>query len=465
MKEIKENINPVSIYGIIGRKWYFIIGAAIGILNGVLTPLLCPDIFSGILEAIKHNDSSSIYAIFNNGLIPDGQMYTFLFLLLACLFISFINNTKRIYDISVKKNLSIILSVCILFIAISLYFLNFNSFMYMLVYSVNMVAGLILIFKEGKYTKPKEAAVDAIKRSEMVDTKKSVSFWRRYFAHLIDSFIVLNIILLLILILGSGLWYKAGASGIMVSLILYFFYYGFMNSKLFKGQTIGKNVLGIKVVDAEGELLSLDKSLIRSLIYTLCACLSISLFYAASTVMPDYLTLRPDFIYTLTIFTTLTFGLYLTFIFNVKTRQTFHDFAAGSYVVLKSNYSKLYNPQSSKTPVIFASVIALIFCWTAAAFVIKNSDFLPFNPVFTNQLHNDLKIEALSTAYDTKKGSLFIVIRTKNTKDKMLAQKVYTYIEQNYPHFNKVRKIVITLRESYIVGALGEIKNQNYTVK
>lgn len=465
MEKIKENINPIDIKGIIGRKWYFIIGIVIAVINGILMSTLCPNIFSGIMEAAKNGDDASVYSIFNNGLIPDGQMYAFLFLILAGLFFSFINNTKRIRDISDNKNKSITFAICLLFIALSLYFFNFNSFMYMFIYSINMAASLILIFKEGKYTKPKEVFVEAIKRSEMVDTKKSVSFWRRCFAHMIDSFIILNIILLLILMIGAELWYKTGAAGILISLILYFLYYGFMNSKIFNGQTIGKNVMGIKVIDEEGDLLSLDKSLIRSLVYTLCASVSICLSYAAITVLPDYLTLQPDFIYTLTIFITLTVAFYLTFLFNVKTRQTFHDFAAGSYVVLKSNYSKLYNPKSSSSPVITASIIALILCWSICLSVIKNKEFLPFNYIFTKQMHDELKVDAISTVYNPQKEELNITVRTKNIKDKMLAEKIYTYIEKNYPDYDKVSNIVINLRKSYIVGALGEIKLQRYTVK
>ena len=195
MEDLKENINPASLNGVIGRKWYFIIGASLGTIVVILTWFLAPNIMAGIGEAAKNNDTVNVYSIFNSGLIPDSQMYSFLFLVLAGIFFGFVNNTKRLRDITGSKKQSIIYAICLLLLALSLYFFNINSFMYMLVYSINMLTGLILIFKEGKYIKQKVTQIDAIKRSEMVDTKKSVSFWRRIFAHFIDSIIILNIVL------------------------------------------------------------------------------------------------------------------------------------------------------------------------------------------------------------------------------------------------------------------------------
>lgn len=465
MEDLKENINPASLNGVIGRKWYFIIGAALGTIVVILTWFLAPNIMAGIGEAAKNNDTVNVYSIFNSGLIPDSQMYSFLFLVLAGIFFGFVNNTKRLRDITGSKKQSIIYAICLLLLALSLYFFNINSFMYMLVYSINMLTGLILIFKEGKYIKQKVTQIDAIKRSEMVDTKKSVSFWRRIFAHFIDSIIILNIVLYLILFMGATLWYKAGAFGILVSLIISFIYYSIMNSKISNGQTLGKKALGIKVVDAEGDFLSLDKSALRSLIYTLCGSVGICFYYAASTVMPDYLTMQPDFIYTMTILAILTIALYGTFLFNIKTRQTFHDFASGSYVVLKTNYSKLYNPKSNPAPAIIVSIAAFILCWSVSSSITGHIKLLPLNPDFTKQISSDLKINALQTEFNPDNGMLIITVRTPNIEDKMLAEKIYTYISENFIQIDKVISTKIILQNSYIVGAIGEVKRHTYTVK
>lgn len=465
MDNWRENINPASIKGVIGRKWYFIISVAIGCINWILMDQLAPAISAGIFEAVKNNASTNVYSIFNSGLVPDVQMFSFLFLALAGVFFSFVNNTKRLKDITAAQTKSIILAVLIALAAFSLYLFNFNSFIYMFVYAVNMLVALILLFKEGKYIKTKTAPIKTTARSEMIDTKKSVSFWRRIFAHFIDSLVVLNIVLFLLLVAGSALWYKAGIYGIIVSLLLYTCYYGIMNSRVCNGQTIGKKVFGIKVVDAEGDLLPLDKSLIRSMTYTLCGSVGICLCYAASTVIPDYVSFNTDFIYTCTIFITLTMAMYGTFLFNIKTRQTFHDFAAGSYVVLKTNYNRLYNPKSRLLPAISASILSFIICWTAASSLSNNVKSLPLKPNFTMQLNSDLKVEALNTIFDKNNSELTVVIRTNNINNKMLAERIYTYISENYTSAGNIKSINIVLQKSYIVGAVGKVKQHTYSVK
>lgn len=238
-----------------------------------------------------------------------------------------------------------------------------------------------------------------------------------------------------------------------------------MNSKISNGQTLGKKALGIKVVDSEGDFLTLDKSAVRSLIYTLCGSAGICFYYAASTVMPDYLTMKPDFIYTMTILAILTIALYGTFLFNIKTRQTFHDFAAGSYVVLKTNYSKLYNPNSNPAPAIIVSIAAFILCWSVSSSITEHIKLLPTNPDFTKQISSDLKINALQTEFNPDTGILALTVRTPNIEDKMLAEKIYTYISENFIQIDKVISTKIILQNSYVVGAIGNVKRHTYTVK
>lgn len=47
MKDLRENKNPFTINGYLGRKWYFILGIIIAAINGVLQFTLCRSIFTG----------------------------------------------------------------------------------------------------------------------------------------------------------------------------------------------------------------------------------------------------------------------------------------------------------------------------------------------------------------------------------------------------------------------------------
>ncbi|MFC1821654.1 RDD family protein [Thermodesulfobacteriota bacterium] len=58
-----------------------------------------------------------------------------------------------------------------------------------------------------------------------------------------------------------------GNKGPFIGLVILILYFGIGNSALFNGQTIGKFLLGIQVVNLKGEKISVQKSILRSLIY------------------------------------------------------------------------------------------------------------------------------------------------------------------------------------------------------
>ena len=165
------------------------------------------------------------------------------------------------------------------------------------------------------------------------------------------------------------------------------------------------------------------------------------------------------------IFIMLTLALYGTFLFNSKTRQTFHDFAAGSYIVLKSNYNRLYNPHSGPLPAFCASILSLIICITIASMLAGGVTKLPVRPAFTKQISNDLKIVALNTSFDKNNSVLNITVRTQNLNDKVLAENVYDYITENYSGAELFKTTNIVLQNSYLVGAVGEVKQHTYSIK
>ena len=76
-----------------------------------------------------------------------------------------------------------------------------------------------------------------------------------------------------------------------------------------------------------------------------------------------------------------------------------------------------------------------------------------------------MKINALQTEFNPDNGMLIITVRTPNIEDKMLAEKIYTYVSENFIQIDKVISTKIILQNSYIVGAIGEVKRHTYTVK
>lgn len=119
----------------------------------------------------------------------------------------------------------------------------------------------------------------------------------------------------------------------MVELCLLTTYLTLGNSHKFKGQTIGKKILGIKVVDSNGEYLGLIRSFLRSVIPVL---LMNSLF------IMRYIISEHDNMNSF-IYLSLCSLLFATIYFPLLrlNRQTLHDMLVSSQVILKSQTVKI----------------------------------------------------------------------------------------------------------------------------
>ena len=99
MEELKENRNIFTINGYLGRKWYFILGILVAIINMLLMAILCKEIFIQIFEFAKTNETYSIISILTSGAIPYEQLVAYVILYVFSSILSFMNNKKRITDI------------------------------------------------------------------------------------------------------------------------------------------------------------------------------------------------------------------------------------------------------------------------------------------------------------------------------------------------------------------------------
>ncbi len=91
---------------------------------------------------------------------------------------------------------------------------------------------------------------EAIKRNY-----KYSGFWRRVFAYSIDA-ILLGIIGLALGFTFYEHFLAIGQTGRLYGLVIYLAYFATMNSKIGNGQTLGKRMLGIKVVGLDGSTLT-----------------------------------------------------------------------------------------------------------------------------------------------------------------------------------------------------------------
>lgn len=154
-------------------------------------------------------------------------------------------------------------------------------------------------------------------------------FWRRLAAFLVD------VVIMGIVGFGSGyflfdFYMSLGVAGLLVGLIIATAYFGLLNSRLGSGQTLGKRLLGIRVEDGNGNLISPGRSILRYLILAFPFFLNKAV---TNGVVSNLSSAALLMIPVMAGFVALTYLL----IFNRRTRQMIHDLAVGTYVVRVSS--------------------------------------------------------------------------------------------------------------------------------
>jgi len=146
-------------------------------------------------------------------------------------------------------------------------------------------------------------------------TRSIAGFWRRLSAFSIDVIVVsvpgfLVGFLLYEFFLNNPTWGSLIGFAITVS------YFALLGSSISAGQTLGQHWIGIEVIDANGNHLSVRRSFLR---YTV---LFVPVFLAgAQTGVPALLASYAGL------------AIVYLYLFNSRTRQTLHDLVTGSFVV------------------------------------------------------------------------------------------------------------------------------------
>jgi uncharacterized RDD family membrane protein YckC len=153
--------------------------------------------------------------------------------------------------------------------------------------------------------------------------------WRRLFAFLLDAFL-LGIVGA---IAGAAFFetlVRMGPLARVVGFCIALCYFGLFDSSVGGGQSIGKRFLRLKVVDAQGRMLSLEESILRFIVFGVP-------FFANGLPLP--ISRTPWIV--LALLGVVVFGggatnLYLL-IFNRPMRQGLHDLTVNSYVVMNES--------------------------------------------------------------------------------------------------------------------------------
>ncbi|MEQ8350567.1 MAG: RDD family protein [Leptospiraceae bacterium] len=150
-------------------------------------------------------------------------------------------------------------------------------------------------------------------------------FWKRGLAFVIDMILV-SVPLFLIGLIFYDFFSSIGSVGRLLGIFPALAYFGFLNSKHGRGQTIGKRIFGLRVLGADDNEISLGRSLGRSALMLVPLHMSGIHFDPG---METILWLSPIILLILFAY----FGIFYYFILNFANRRSVHDFLTATHVI------------------------------------------------------------------------------------------------------------------------------------
>jgi len=181
--------------------------------------------------------------------------------------------------------------------------------------------------------------------------QNSFTFWRRLLAFLLDM-TLLKTILIIMSFFMYGFFSMLGYWGLVCGLGIFVLYFGLLNSEVGKGQTLGKKLFKIKVVNKDNGYISFKTSALRAAVLYL-AVVKISGF--PLHIFENPLVLAGQVLLTVCYF----LNVYL-FIFNRPARRMLQDFAADTYVVRVSAQEEHFNFSLKKLHYYFLGLMILV---------------------------------------------------------------------------------------------------------
>jgi uncharacterized RDD family membrane protein YckC len=160
-----------------------------------------------------------------------------------------------------------------------------------------------------------------------VGTEKRISgFWRRVLAFIIDL-IILEVLGVVLGLLFARQFAALAWGGPFVGLCIAAVYFGILDSRIGKGQSMGKRFVKICVVNREGGFISPKRGIVRGTILAVPVCLNALYLPFLPAVAQGIMGF---------VFFSITVTLVYFYLFNRNTRQTLHDLATGTFVVKKT---------------------------------------------------------------------------------------------------------------------------------
>ena len=278
---------------------------------------------------------------------------------------------------------------------------------------------------------------------------------RRTLAFLLDALIVGGAAMLLA-IPFFGAFSRLGAWGRLVGFCVSLPYFAILDSSIGHGQTIGKRVLGLQVVDVYGQTISLGRALVRYALFAVP-------YFLNGIALPITRTPWTFSHLVAPLFEALGFANFYLMLCNRHTRQGIHDLAVGSFVAEADKIGSVRARPIWKMH--WAILGSLLVIFTLAGGILTKK-LLNWGPM--PQLFQDItlieKMDGVQqagaqaqtnwTGSDAKRKTLELTIRwTGKSKDQeAFADRVAKVILENDQHIQDYDQMLIQVIEGYDLG-------------
>lgn len=281
-------------------------------------------------------------------------------------------------------------------------------------------------------------------------------FWTRIWAILVDM-VILGILGFILGLIFKNFFISLGRYAKIIGWIISLVYFSILNSKINNGQTLGKRIMGIQVVDIYGSAVNLKISFLRALILT-------TPFFLNGFRIPGTTLVSVVTIVQFIVILIFGVGIVVFYIFNKKNRQSIHDIIVQTYVVEDYRNEEITIMQKfSKLPFYILGGLFILM----TAFTIYNlnsmSQISKLIPVYESILKLDhvsdasvkINFTPISDSTEAKHFIYTVIIKInkpiedimnieENVKSEELKQTVETFINSKvYETDNDILNIVV----------------------
>jgi uncharacterized RDD family membrane protein YckC len=297
-------------------------------------------------------------------------------------------------------------------------------------------------------------------------------FWRRGTAFVLDM-LLLGIVGWIAGALFFDTFVKLGSYGRIIGFVVQMVYFVPLDSRLGRGQTLGKRIADIQVVDAQGQYLSVPRALLRY------AVLGVPLSLNGIAISFDKRNMALAYIAGFAIMVIVFGGLlsltYL-YIFNRRTHQSLHDLAVGSYVVwTKSPKSAQPLQPFWRGHIIVIGIVVLLSLIVSIIMVIMTQTKLSKEAITRWQavsqqidvLPNVRSAQYMSSNKDDKihDATIIILLNTADINNKSLAEAAFRIAVAHDAALAKDGTVSVYLIYSYDIGIVFSRGSRLYQFK